>query len=477
MDKNILSNRFASDWIVLHLFSSIYWLTERHTSQYAFLTSGGMKFAEQLAKLTSEEISAAARLQHVRGGRIHGLRNLASDQEFPHNLSAAMNALQMGHADVMGTDGHRRLCRYEGNAYMTLFGEPLVFCTPNLADTKQPLLLVVQGVEIRLEDSSIMSQGDLPKYRDMMKRLARNPVGQTLVFDKMMKLFFIHVLGVRPDLMENRRRVKPSADQKWCTDGVAASSFGPGIFGPVRAFRGEIEAQGRGSLHPHILVWLLCMRPADVLRLLQRNPGSLQTRLGTWMKQCVSSMQSTCQSSVKRAPQRFGHLDQVADPLPFSKTERGLTRYDGGSEIDAMRDELQQSGVEPTDEQNWLCEDEAEKAAWSRPELPLKDKSVTQWAAAGDGKPKPGSTYAKVISEFAVFRCPDHRRRGTLHQRSDLSADEQSADSWEKVFTEDVRSLAEEILVHVCGESCFKYSGVKVQRICRHGYYYIISLA
>ena len=210
--------------------------------------------------------------------------------------------------------------------------------------------------------------------------------------------------------------------------------------------------------------------------MLQRDPGALQTRLATWMKQCVSSMQSTCQSSVMRAPQRFGHLDQVAEPLPFSKTERSLTRYDGGSEIDAMRDDLQRDGVEPTEEQSRLFEDAAEKAAWSRPDLPLKAKSVTQSSAAGDGKPKPGSTYSKVVSEFAVFTCPDHRRRGALHRRGDLSTGEQSPHSWEQAFTEDVRSLAEEILVHVCGESCFKYSGVKVQKICRHGYYYIISL-
>ena len=177
-----------------------------------------------------------------------------------------------------------------------------------------------------------------------------------------------------------------------------------------------------------------------------------------------------------RALQRFGHLDQVAEPLPFSKTERSLTRYDGGSEIDAMRDDLQRDSVEPTEEQSRLFEDAAEKAAWSRPELPLKAKSVTQSSAAGDGKPKPGSTYSKVVSEFAVFKCPDHRRRGALHRRGDLSAGEQSPHSWEQAFTEDVRSLAEEILVHVCGESCFKYSGVKVQKICRHGYYYIISL-
>ena len=31
--------------------------------------------------------------------------------------------------------------------------------------------------------------------------------------------------------------------------------------------------------------------------------------------------------------------------------------------------------------------------------------------------------------------------------------------------------------MHICGDSCFKYSGTKVEHICRHGYYYIISLA
>ena len=51
--------------------------------------------------------------------------------------------MQMAFADVLGTDGHRRLCRHEGVAYMQLFGPPMIFCTPNLADTKQLLLLVV----------------------------------------------------------------------------------------------------------------------------------------------------------------------------------------------------------------------------------------------------------------------------------------------------------------------------------------------
>ena len=41
-------------------------------------------------------------------------------------------------ATVIGTDGHRRLCRDEGVAYMETFGPPLIFLTPNVADTQHP---------------------------------------------------------------------------------------------------------------------------------------------------------------------------------------------------------------------------------------------------------------------------------------------------------------------------------------------------
>ena len=104
-----------------------------------------------------------------------------------------------------------------------------------------------ERIEIRL-DASEIDADILPKYRDMMQRLARDPVGQTLVFEKIMQLFFIHVLGVRPECLQNRRRTKVTPPREWCTDGVAASSTAPGILGPILAFRGEIEAQGRGSL-------------------------------------------------------------------------------------------------------------------------------------------------------------------------------------------------------------------------------------
>ena len=241
-------HRCAGDWITLHLFATLFWLVERHQSAFSFLKNGGMKWADKVRHLTPETLASSARLSTGCGG----IKAILANKHVPQLVREALGAMEMSCADVLGTDGHRRLCRHEGNAYMQLFGAPVIFCTPNLADTKQVLLLNVQGMDIRLDDADLAAV-DLPRYRDMMQRLARDPVGQTRVFELNMRLFFIHVLGVRPECVQSRRRVRTSVPREWCTDGVAASSSAPGIVGPVQAFRGEIEAQGRGSLHPHIL--------------------------------------------------------------------------------------------------------------------------------------------------------------------------------------------------------------------------------
>ena len=67
-----------------------------------------------------------------------------------------------------------------------------------------------------------------------------------------------HDLNVRPETLNCRRNAVRATCREWCSDGAAMASTGAGVLGPVLAFRGEIEAQGRGSLHPHILVWLVC---------------------------------------------------------------------------------------------------------------------------------------------------------------------------------------------------------------------------
>ena len=247
----------------------------------------------------------------------------------------------------------------------------------------------------------------------MMRRLASDPVGQTRVFDLVMRLFLIHVLGVRPDCVQSRRHASARV-REWCTDGVAASSAAPGIFGPVLAFRGEIEAQGRGSLHPHILVWLLCMSSLELLRIFEREPVLFKQRLAEWMQATVMAIEAACQSSVKALPRKFGHTNKELPSLPLSRTEQKICRYDGGSEIDALKEEVGKGMALTEDQQNWIeASDEALEDAWRRPLLPPRDK---EGATIVEGAPEPPreSVYPKPLNAFAVSECPSYRRLGAV---------------------------------------------------------------
>ena len=62
----------------------------------------------------------------------------------------------------------------------------------NPADTKQPLLLVVQGGNVSIEEP-------LPGLREMTERLASDPAGQAFVFELIIRVFFTTVLGARRD--------------------------------------------------------------------------------------------------------------------------------------------------------------------------------------------------------------------------------------------------------------------------------------
>ena len=122
----------------------------------------------------------------------------------------------------------------------------------------------------------------------MAQRIAGGPVGQAIVFEHMIRLFFIIVLGVRQETVGWRKGESRKASGHWVSDGVAADFMGIAtIFGPVLATFGPVEAQGRGSLHPHILIWLLTGGLAALLRMLRHDRDTFRERLNLWMRQLL----------------------------------------------------------------------------------------------------------------------------------------------------------------------------------------------
>ena len=114
----------------------------------------------------------------------------------------------------------------------------------------------MQGEEYAFDNN--LTGEEAVTFSQMSQRVAADPVGQSIAFEKMMWLCFVHILGLRPETIGWGRGEIQKASEHWVSDGIAADLMGvPTAFGPVAAAFGPVEAQGRGSLHPRILIWLL----------------------------------------------------------------------------------------------------------------------------------------------------------------------------------------------------------------------------
>ena len=175
-----------------------------------------------------------------------------------NGLQAVRSAMPMFNlitGTAVGSDGYRVQCRHAGHTCTILWGPPFVFTTPNLADTRNATLLLVQGKPIDLAAEA----GDVPAYAEMRLRLVHDPVGQAIMFELFIRLLYLFVLGVRADCVSHPRGPNGfQVPEEWCTNGVAASAHCFGTYGPLLATRGEVETSGRGPLHPHIEAWAVC---------------------------------------------------------------------------------------------------------------------------------------------------------------------------------------------------------------------------
>ncbi len=113
-----------------------------------------------------------------------------------------------------------------------------------------------------------------------------------------MQLFFTRVLGLLPELVGWRRGNVVEPMKMWNGDGVAADFRTPWCFGPIAATFGPIEAQGRGSFHPHILIWLLLAEAQHVIVWLLRDRSTFKQHLNQWMRELIASVDSVQESAV-----------------------------------------------------------------------------------------------------------------------------------------------------------------------------------
>lgn len=112
------------------------------------------------------------------------------------------------------------------------------FLTPNVADTRNPLLVILHNGNVAAAAGGLTPDGTSEKYTvnlldeeptmpsasRMLEILAENPVAQAKFFIISMRLFLEHVLGVMP--FDDQLRANGSRAGVIYADGAAANFMG-----------------------------------------------------------------------------------------------------------------------------------------------------------------------------------------------------------------------------------------------------------
>ena len=367
------------------------------------------KHCRVIAEVGTEQLLKAMALH----GESADLRELLRDPQVDVSLKRALGGVLQATSSIIGMEGHRSQIRLRGHAAGWHFGSAHVFVTPNLADIRSPLLLQLhlQRPIATVETCKIDLDWDLempgmPTAAAMRRIVATDPVSQARCFALMMDIFFEEVLGILPPLKRESYRVGVHATFE---DGVASSLQG-GVFGDVAALSGPLETQGRGSLHPHILVALLGHDLGQRLRSIMHRiqHGELLIELSRWSRRVLEAVQRFKYDSQLALGEQ---LETPQQPLPFNERQRA----ECGRQYDSC-------SLVPT------------------------EPDGHELRAAAEGSVAAGARVT-LTGCYASLR-PNYQRR---EQHALVEAVE-----WKRKFCEDYRRLVIQNHFHKCTKSCFK---------------------
>lgn len=185
--------------------------------------------------LTQEDLSIAAE-EEAKG-------------QTPSNPKVALlrRAMHSAGAKVMGSDSSRAAYRSQIWSTSLYLNPPSLWVTINPSDLHDPIVQVFAGEDVEM-DNFRAHLG--PNREKRAQNVARNPFAAAKFFKFLIDLILDKLFGIQA----SSRRVLTTM----------------GVLGRVKAYYGVVEAQGRGSLHVHMLLWLEnAPSPSDMLSRLQ----------------------------------------------------------------------------------------------------------------------------------------------------------------------------------------------------------------
>ena len=456
-DRTFAVNRFRKDQMTIFVLSTFWRLMAGFTAiNIGMRIPGVLRKLKALANMPSQVVLASA-----AAGDKDGLMSLV--REATHLFNLVMGK-------VVGSNAYRISSRHAFSAYTIFFGTPLIFCTPNIADNRNFLILITQGERVNLD---IDADVDLQiSYAQLRLRVVNDPVGQSIVVELLLRLFVLHCLGARHDCVAQPQG-RDVLHREWLTDGVAASLTSLGCLCILLAGRGELEASGRGSLHGHWELFGLTLTMKDAIEAFRDlSPHEKVTKLRHVVMEWLNFFQRSHHSSVQHLPFVYGGAETWSEPLPLTQTQLEACRMDGRQENVAGY----KKATRPCAAQRPL--DTLPK------KLPKDDLYVPE--EDSDIPPGPPQIKQKVLCGQTLSSFPRYRRLKYLKRPSLVrlcaafgprcNADEELCSScWREMHVRDSWHVQTRAMIHVCGPSCWKYNKDGT-RVCRHHVYHITVL-
>ena len=174
------------------------------------------------------------------------------------DLLRLLNDVGMVARELPGTAGYKRRLRNEIRSLIYFRGTPALFVTLNPSDIHNPLVRLLAGDEIDLERAQ---QGvELSEWQRTV-HAASHPAACAMFFHLVISTFIDVIL----------RHGRPER----------------GLFGRCNAYFGTVEAQGRGTLHCHLLIWLEGHpNPQSMRDMMDASPG-FRADLIQWLESLI----------------------------------------------------------------------------------------------------------------------------------------------------------------------------------------------
>jgi len=230
------------------------------------------KFAKDFSNVLSDAISGILQ-------RLEKDERLVAETDEERRVLRLMKEVNLVTSRVPGSSASRVAMRNEIRALTMTHGMPSFYITINPADTHNPIVKFLSEGNFDIDK---MLEDDVPNFLEQSLLLSSNPTIGARFFNIYLRAFIEVVLGY--------------------TDGEV--NLDGGILGTVKAHYGCVEAQGRGSLHCHMLIWIEgALNPNEIREGVMKDP--------TWGQRLLEYLDDTITNiiPVDPVPDTSGPLD------------------------------------------------------------------------------------------------------------------------------------------------------------------------